>query len=117
LAKTKSVWVAGRGYDKRIIASLPKAEMLFQEVRVRSGQRIPRHYHARAGEHFFVFEAAAGLRFLNDRKRFSPRPGDYFAVKARTTHAVDASKVKGKKPAATFFVAKENYSSDDSVWL
>lgn len=93
--------------------------MLFQEVRVRGSERIQPHYHARADEHFFVFDAQRGARFLNGKKWFSLKQGDYFAVKARTRHAVDATKVKNKaktKTAAVFFVAKTNYAGDDGVW-
>ncbi len=114
--KTKSVWIAGRGYDKRVIAPLPKAKMLFQEVRVRSGEHIPPHCHARASEHFFVYQAKPKTRFLIGRKWFSLLAGQQFVVKAKTTHAVDASKTKKGGTAAVFFVAKTNYLGDDSVW-
>ncbi len=117
-SKTKSFWIAGRGYDKRVIALVPKAKVLFQEVCVRAGQTIPPHYHARASEHFFVFQAKPKTRFLIGKKWFALKAGNYFIVKAKTTHAVDASKAKrkSKTSAATFFVVKENYSGDDSVW-
>jgi len=117
LTKNESAWIAGRGYDKRVIATLPKAKTLFQEVRVRGGERIPPHYHVRASEHFFVFEAKPKTRFLIGRKWFVLAAGQQFVVKAKTIHAVDSSKTKkGGDAAATFFVVKENYSGDDSVW-
>jgi len=122
-AKTKSFWVAGRGYDKRVIAALPKAKMLFQEVRVRGGEKIPRHYHASASEHFFVFQAKPKTRFLIGRKWLVLEAGQQFTVKAKTVHAVDASKTRKTRKkgndggaAAVFFVTKTNYEGDDGVW-
>ncbi|MEM0475375.1 MAG: hypothetical protein QW343_01110 [Candidatus Norongarragalinales archaeon] len=115
MTKTKSSWIRGKGYDKRVIAFLYKTQLLFQEVRIRGGERVPPHFHARADEHFLVFEAKPKLRFLIGRKWISPTKGDYFAVKAKTRHAVDASRVK-TKTAARFLVAKTNYSGDDSAW-
>ena len=115
--KADSFWIAGRGYDKKVIALVPKAKLLFQEVRVRSGETIPPHYHARSNEHFFVFEAKPKTKFLIGKKWFALNAGDYFVVKARTIHAVDASKIRGRGTAATFFVVKENFAGDDSVWM
>ena len=82
-----------------------------QIVEIKPGQTVPKHYHERQYELFYIISGAAKLGI--GEKEYDAKPGDIFLVKPKTLHWV----VNENEEPFRLFVVKLNYFGDDSIWL
>ncbi|WP_324735948.1 cupin domain-containing protein [Thermococcus sp. SY098] len=82
-----------------------------QIVEIKPKQTVPKHYHERQYELFYIISGQAKLGI--GEREYDAKPGDIFLVKPKTVHWV----VNKKEEPFRLFVVKLNYFGDDSVWL
>ena len=82
-----------------------------QIVEIKPKQKVPRHYHEKQYELFYIISGDAKLGI--GKEEYDAKPGDIYLVKPKTIHWVVN---EGEEPFR-LFVVKLNYFGDDSVWL
>lgn len=82
-----------------------------QIVEIKPKQEVPRHYHERQYELFYIISGEARLGI--GEREYSARAGDIYLVKPKTIHWV----VNDKNEPFRLFVVKLEYYGEDSVWL
>ncbi|MDK2784132.1 MAG: hypothetical protein PWQ32_1721 [Thermococcaceae archaeon] len=89
---------------------LPKGSYA-QIVEIKPKQTVPKHYHERQYELFYIISGEAKLGI--GEKEYEAKPGDIYLVKPKTVHWV----VNEREEPFRLFVVKLNYFGEDSVWL
>ncbi|WP_457753837.1 cupin domain-containing protein [Thermococcus sp.] len=82
-----------------------------QIVEIKPKQTVPKHYHEKQYELFYIISGQAKLGI--GERVYDAKPGDIFLVKPKTVHWV----VNENEEPFRLFVVKLNYFGDDSVWL
>lgn len=82
-----------------------------QIVEIKPKQIVPKHYHEKQYELFYIISGEAKLGI--GEKEYKARPGNIYLVKPKKIHWV----VNEREEPFRLFVVKLNYFGEDSVWL
>ncbi len=86
-------------------------ESYAQIVEIEPRQRVPKHYHEKQYELFYIISGEAKLGI--GEVEYDARPGDIYLIKPQTIHWI----INEREKPFRLFVVKLNYFGDDSVWL
>lgn len=107
-------WEEKRGYSKKIFLTpndLRSTGNLIQEIKIKSGETVPDHYHKKQTEVFY-FLTNNGYWIINGKKQ-QFESGDMLVIEPNDKHSV----INETKEDYLYMVFKTNYHEDDIYWV